>query len=242
MKIEEHETAEIKIKPSKQSTDMPLGVKAPFLDRCSCYVIAGSQGSGKSTFTESIFCKGGDAKVFRGKFDMVFYSTPEEVMSSTDNHPFKCHPKERVFHDLSNETFANIIENALAVKDAGGNSALILDDWSEELKTKRVEHLLRKLINKHRHFHLQICITLLTLKSLPKSLRSMIDCFVIFKPKSIIELASFADDVFALPRNDLKKLFDHVFDERYNFLFYNQRDNIYYKNFTRLSLKDDDTE
>jgi hypothetical protein len=162
-------------------------------------------------------------------------------MDSTPNHPFKDHPSERVFFDLSNETFESIIEQALAIKNAGNNSnsALILDDWSEELKTKRVEHLLRKLIHKHRHYKMQIVITLLTLKSLPKSLRSMIDAFVIYRPKSIIELSSFAEDVFGIPSKDLKQLFDYVYDAKYNFLFYNQRDNMYYKNFTRLALTEE---
>lgn len=239
MKIDELETTEIKIKASKQNTDMSLGVKPPFLDRPSIYVISGPQGSGKSSFVESIMTKGGEAKVFRKVFDKVFYSTPEEVMSSTPDHPFSQHPRERVFHDLSADTFESILEQALEVKENGGNSILILDDWSEELKIKRVELTLKKLIHKHRHYHLQIFITLLTLKSLPKSLRSMIDAYIIFKPKSIIEIQSFADDVFALDKKDLKQLIDYVFDEKYNFLFYNQRDNVYYKNFTRLALKED---
>jgi hypothetical protein len=239
MKIEELETNAVKIKPSKQNTDMSLGVNPPFLDRPSVYVISGSQGSGKSSFLESIMTKGGEAKVFRKVFDRVFYSTPEETMSSTPDHPFANHPSERVFHDLSPATFESILEQALAVKDAGGNSVLILDDWSEELKIKRVEMTLKKLIHKNRHFHMQIFITLLSLKSLPKSLRSMVDAYIIFKPKSVIEIQSFADDVFALSKTDLKQLMDYVFDEKYNFLFYNQRDNIYYKNFTRLAIKED---
>jgi hypothetical protein len=237
MKIEQLETNDIKIKPSKQNTDMSLGVKPPFLDRPSVYVITGSAGSGKSSFVESIMTKGGTGQVFKKAFETVFYSTPEETMSSTPDHPFKDHP--RIYHDLKSETFENIIEQALATKNDGGNSCLILDDWSEELKTKRVEHILRKLIHKHRHYHLQIMITLLTLKSLPKSLRSMIDAYIIFKPKSIIEIQSFADDVFALDKKDLKHLMEYTFDEKYNFLFYNQRDNEYYKNFTRLKLKDE---
>ena len=236
MKIEELETNAIKIKASKQNTDQSLGVKPPFIDRPSVYVISGSQGSGKSTFLESIMTAKGESKVFRKVFDRVFYSTPEEVMSSTPDHPFADHPAERVFHDLSAATFESILEQALAVKEAGGNSVLILDDWSEELKIKRVEMTLKKLIHKHRHYHLQIFLTLLALKNLPKSLRSMVDAFIIFKPKSIIEIQSFADDVFSMTKTDLKQLMTFVFDEKYNFLFYNQRDNQYYKNFTRLKI------
>ena len=43
MKIEELETSDVKIKPTKQNTDQKLGVPAPFIDKCACYVISGSQ-------------------------------------------------------------------------------------------------------------------------------------------------------------------------------------------------------
>jgi hypothetical protein len=137
---------------------------------------------------------------------------------------------------LNPDTFEKIINDAIGVKNKGGTSCLILDDWSEVLKQKPVEMALKRLLNKHRHYHLNIIITLLTLKSLPKALRSMMDCFIVFKPKSLIEIASFSDDVFGLDKKDLKQLMDYVYDEKYNFLFYNQRDNVYYKNFTKLKL------
>lgn len=236
MKIEELETSDVKIKPTKQNTDQKLGVPAPFVDKCACYVISGSQGTGKSSFVNSIMTRGGQARVFKGVFDEVHYSTPLEVMESEQAHPFRDHPAERKYHNLNPDTFDKIINDCIAVKDKGGTSCLILDDWSEVLKQKSVELALKRLLNKHRHYHLNIIITLLTLKSLPKALRSMMDVFVVFKPKSLIEIASFSDDVFGLDKKDLKQLFDYVYDERYNFLFYDQRSNTYNKNFTRLKL------
>ena len=236
MRIEELDVADIKIKPTKQTIDDKLNVPKPFMDKCGVYVITGSMGSGKSSFLNSIMTRGGQAKVFKGIFDEVHYITPLEVMESEENHPFKDHPRERIYHNLNSDTFEKIKAETIAVKDKGGNSALIIDDMSEFMKQKSVELALKGLIFKHRHYKINIIITLLTLKSLPKSLRSLIDCFVIFKPKSLIEVASFSDDVFGLEKKSLKQLFDYVYDERYNFLFYNQRDNTFYKNFTRLKL------
>jgi hypothetical protein len=116
---------------------------------------------------------------------------------------------------------------------------------SEYLKDKTVEQRLKKLIYKHRHYKTQIIITMLNLKSLPKQLRNLIDCYIVFRPKSNIEIQSLNDDVFNLGKDDLKQLLDYVFDEPYNFMFYNQRTHTFYKGsgkggITKLKLSDDD--
>lgn len=236
MKIEELDAADIKIKPTKQTIDDKLGVPAPFMDKCGVYVITGSMGSGKSSFLNSIMTRGGQARVFKGVFDEVHYITPLEVMQSEENHPFKDHPSERVYHNLNPDTFEKIKEECIGVKNKSGNSCILIDDMSEFMKQKPVELALKGLIFKHRHYKTNIIITLLNLKSLPKSLRSLVDCYIIFRPKSLIEVASFADDVFGLDKKDLKQLMDYVYDVPYNFMFYNQRSNTYYKNFTKLKL------
>ena len=223
---------DIKIRPSKQVIDDVLDIPLPFMNKCGVYVISGSMGSGKSTFTNSIMTGTGKARVFRGVFDEVHYITPKEAFDSELEHPFRHHPIERIYSDLSPQTFQKIKLDVSLLEE--GNSCLIIDDMSEYLKDRSVELRLKELIFKHRHYKLNIIITLLTLKSLPKSLRSLVDCFILFKPKSIIEVQSFADDVFALGKDDLKALFHFIFDEPYRFLFYNQRTNTYYKDFSKL--------
>lgn len=242
MKIEEEKNdSELKIKTTKQTIDDVLPVPAPFLPKCSVYVIAGSMGSGKSSFTNSIMTSGGKGKVFKQVFDEVHFVCPKEVFTSDEHHPFKDHPKERLYHDLTPQTFQKISDDCDVVKEAGGNSCAIFDDVSEFLKIRHVELAMKSLIFKHRHKKVNIIITLLTLKSLPKSLRSLVDVFIVFRPKSIIEIQSFADDVFALQKNDLKMLLDYIYDEPYNFMFYNQRTDTYHKNFnTKLKLIKDD--
>jgi KaiC/GvpD/RAD55 family RecA-like ATPase len=245
MKIEEVETNDIKIKKTKQTIDDVLDVPPPFMPKCSVMVISGFMGSGKSSFLNSIMTGTGKAKVYRNVFDKVHYITPKEVMESEENHPFKDHPPQRVYNDLEPETMDKIIKDAIDVKEEGGNSAIIIDDMSEYLKDKTVEQRLKKLIYKHRHYKTQIIITMLNLKSLPKQLRNLIDCYIVFRPKSNIEIQSLNDDVFNLGKDDLKQLLDYVFDEPYNFMFYNQRTHTFYKGsgkggITKLKLSDDD--
>jgi len=240
MKIEEEEVNDIRIKPTKQNIDDALGVPAPFIDKCAVYVVSSPMGTGKSTFINSIMTAKGKGKVFKGVFDKVFYSTPQEVFESETDHPFKNHPASRMFFDLSDKTFESIIAQALEEKEEGGSSCLILDDWGELLKIRRVELWLKRLIFKSRHYKLNIIISLLTLKLLPRGLRALIDVFILFKPKSLIEVGNFGDEVFAMDKKELRDLFDYVFDKPYQFLFYNQRNNTYYKNFNKLKFQKDD--
>jgi GTPase Era involved in 16S rRNA processing len=238
MKIEIVDESRLRIKPSKQNIDDELGVPPPFPNKNSVIFVSGPMGSGKSTFMNNLFKATGENKIYKKVFATVMYGTPEEVFSSEEDHIFKGHP--RVFHDLSQETFDTIIETAIQTKAEGENSCLVIDDFSEQLKLKRTELMLRKLINKHRHMKLNIVISALNQRSLAKNLRSLIDVIVLFKPKSIVEMDNFGEEVFGLNRADTKMLFEYVFDKPYNFLMYNARSNKFYKNFDLLDISEDE--
>jgi hypothetical protein len=238
MKIEEITESELVIKPTKQSIDNILDVPAPFPNKCSVIFVSGGMGTGKSTFISNLFKATGKNRIYRKVFENVMYATPEEVFNSEEDHIFKGH--RSVFHDLSQDTFNKIVEQSIATKEADGNSCLVIDDFSEQLRLKQTEYSLRKLINKHRHMKLNIIISALNQKALAKSLRSLIDIVVLFKPKSMVELENFSQEVFGLTKEEAKALFDFVFDKPYNFLMYNARTNTFYKNFNRLVIDNKD--
>jgi adenosyl cobinamide kinase/adenosyl cobinamide phosphate guanylyltransferase len=237
MKIEEIEQSDLVIKPSKQSIDNLLDVPPPFPNKCSVIFVSGGMGTGKSTFIANLFKATGKNRIYRKVFDNVMYATPKEVFDSEEDHAFKNHSK--VYHDLSQDTFNTIIEQAIKTKDDEGNSCLVIDDFSEQLKNKQTEYNLRKLINKHRHMKLNIIISALNQKALAKSLRSLIDVVILFKPKSMVETENFSQEVFGLTKEETKALFKFVYDAPYNFLMYNSRTHTFYKNFNQLLFTDE---
>ena len=232
------EENDLRIYPTKQSIDKPLGLPQVLADKNSVYVVTGGQGSGKSTWLNSATtCRKPDGKIFSGCFERVFYATPEECFSSETDHPFKDHIKTRLFHTFDADMLENIVGQALELKhEHKGNSLLIIDDFSEELKNPQTIKLLKKIINKHRHYHLTIILSALTLKVIPKTIRSLVDYYIIFKPKGLIELEGFTDEIFGVSKKLMMRIMNFVFDGPHNFLMFHNKKNAYYKNFDRFVI------
>ena len=235
------EQSALKIYPTKQSIDKPLGLPSVLDDRNSVFVITGGQGSGKSTWLNSAMtCRKNDGCIFGGKFEKVFYATPEECFTSEEDHPFKNHVKTRLFHEFNTAMLDDVVEQALKNKHENkGNSILVIDDFSEELKSLDTIRVLKKIINKHRHYHLTILVSALTMKSIPKSIRGLIDYYVIFRPKGMLELEGYTSEIFGLNRTAMMKVLDFVFDADHNFLMYNNKRGVFFKNFDRFVIGGD---
>ena len=239
------EKHDLKIYPSKQTIDKPLGLPKCFgEDRNQIFIVTGGQGSGKSTWLNSATtCRKPNGKIFSNCYNYVFYASPLETFTSEKEHPFKDHVKSRLFHNFDKEMLENVVQQALDLKhEHNGNSLLIIDDFSEELKNLQTIKLLKKIINKHRHYHLSVCISALTLRVIPKSIRSLVDVYVIFKPKGIQEVQGYLDEIFGISKKLMMRIMNYVFDAQHNFLMFQNKRNHYYKNFDRFIIDDEDGE
>ena len=149
----------------------------------------------------------------------------------------KHHIKSRLFHTFDEKMLNTIVEQALKNKHENkGNSLLVLDDFSEELKHPSTIQLLKKIINKHRHYHLSILISAQTMRSIPKNIRSLVDFYVCFKPKGLIEIEGYSEEIFGLNKKELLDVMTFVYDKPHNFLMYANKRNYFYKNFDRFVL------
>ena len=150
--------------------------------------------------------------------------------------------KAGFFHEFNVEMLDTVVKQAMELKrdHKKANCCLIVDDFSEELKNPTTITRLKKIINKHRHLHLTIIISALSLKFIPKTIRGLIDYYILFKPKGLIELESYTEEIFGLSKKTMMKVLNFVFDGPHEFLMYGLKKSAFYKNFDRFTISGED--
>ena len=203
------------------------------------YALIGAGGSGKSSLMLSMFKS---PRYYRGKFDNIFYFTPQSSFMSVEKHPFSNHDK--VYHELGLETLESIYEELLGLKEeaiANGcpieHSLIIIDDFANDLKDKELSQKINKAIVKTRHLNCSWIFTLQSYTLFPKVIRKQITNVTIFKPNNNEEWDSINRELLSMSRNDLIKLYDYCFNENYQHLDIDTKENKIYKNFNLLNIE-----
>jgi ABC-type dipeptide/oligopeptide/nickel transport system ATPase component len=203
------------------------------------YAMVGAGGSGKSSLMLSMFKS---PKYYRNKFDNIYYFTPQSSFLSVEKHPFQEHDK--IYHELDEDTLEEINNELLELKENSidndspiEHSLIIIDDFASDLKDKNLIKRLNKMIVKTRHINCSWIFTLQAYNLFPKILRKQITNATIFKPNNNQEWESINQELLNLPKNDLIKLYDYVFDVQYTHLDIDTKENKIYKNFNLLELK-----
>ena len=116
-------------------------------------------------------------------------------------------------------------------------SAIIIDDFADQLKNTSIQKFLNKFIIKARHLCVSFFITLQAYNYCPKMLRKQLTYITIFKTKNIQEWESIASEILNLNKDDALTLYNYVFDEPYTHLDIDTSTNKIYKNFNLLEIK-----
>lgn len=225
------------------------------------WVISGAPGSGKTYLALNFFK---NKQLFRGKFHNIYYFCPEESMLSVHDHPFEGHDK--VYHEVTLPILTNIYNELVAMKEEIMNNrkmkgekkepsfegeeeskvekldtelkynCIFFDDMACIFKEKELLPILKQILTKSRHICTAVIFTLQSYLLFPKQLRKLIDYITIFKPENMEEWSSLGKEKLFLSNDDSLKLYDYVFDEKYNHMTIDNKDSKYYKNFNELKL------
>ena len=224
------------------------------------YVLTGSGGSGKTSLLLNMFK---NKKLYRNKFNNIYYFCPLSSFLSIDKHPFQNHNK--VYHELSVSTLEMVYNELNSLKDTKKKkktiekipafmndddeddeedekeeeikyNCIIVDDFANDLKNGDIVNQFNKMIIKARHLRCSFIFTLQSYLYFPKILRKQITYATIFKPKNIEEWYSISKELFNYTKNDNLIIYNYIYDTQYNHLDIDTILNKVYRNFNSLSI------
>lgn len=241
MKITEDESGLPKSTPIKEVMNIFIPNIDPSLPNRNggVWCICGSAGSGKSSMTLNLFR---NSKLYKKKFNQLYYFCPEGSMLSTENHPFKNHSRVYneinvdILDDIQDELITNKMQNLEDGYEQEYN-CIVIDDMSDRLKDKDIQKCLRRHLIKSRHANCMWIIITQSWNMIPLVLRKLVFYTTIFKPRNGIETELLRKEVIAMNENDTNQLLDYTFDEPYNFLTIDNVSGTYSKNFNKLHIE-----
>lgn len=227
-----------KINPIKERMDIYIPGIPEGLSRRNgmIYILCGSGGSGKTSLLLNLFKS---KHFYRNKFHTIFYICPSASFCSVEKHPFENHDK--VYHDLDVPTLEMIYNYLVGIKESGEieYSCVVIDDMADSLKDNEIERELNKMLIKARHLQCSFIFTLQGFLYFPKMLRKQITYATIFKTNNKEEWDVIAKEMLYMNKEDSLRIFDYVYDEPYNHLDCDLRENKLYKNFEILNITKD---
>jgi len=241
MKITETQNnLKLDIKPMTCDEDFSPPVPPPLINKPHVYLFCGSKGAGKSSLVFSLLCS--DKSPHRAYYqtqDSVYLCIPENSLHSCTYKAIKEHDK--IYNDFNIEFLEEIdsLTQASALEEDPLFSLCVIDDASSALKAnKPVIDKFTSMIHRHRHSRASYWILLQDMLSLNLSIRRNICGVFFFKPNNSKSATAFVEEFLGdFSKDEVKELFDYVFDKKNNFLFV--KTGVipeYYKNFNRLEI------
>jgi len=235
---EETNKAVPKTKPIKETMDIFVpDIPAGFSRRNGAIALyIGSGGSGKSSFLLNQM-----KTVYKKKFHHIHYYCPAASFLSVANHPFKNHDK--VHHEFDQEELMKLKDELTEIKesreddDENEYTLVIIDDFANNLKDKALLRELNSMLIKARHLNCSFIFTVQSYLYFPKILRKQLTWASIFNGvRNKEELATITKELIKMKEDEMKQLYDYVFDAPYNHLDIDLFEERFYKNGNPLTI------
>ena len=160
---------------------------------------------------------------------------PEATYNNMSYNPFDGLPHEQIKHTFDCEELRNQIDNYRQNKK---KTLLIIDDFTAELKNKRNFENFNHLVQNRRHYKLSIFLLVQYYNSVPLPIRRSINSIFLFKCNKK-EFEDIFLELFNLQKDIANKLQKFVFSNKFNFMFVNVSEQIYYRNFDKIIMPEE---
>lgn len=186
MHITERQDSEVQIKLSKIACDGVIDkcIPHPLPNTSFFLAVIGTPGSGKSSTTISLLTSKGMQRCYRKAFNYIYVHIyvicPQHSLHSYANDPFKKHPKDKIYHELTEDSLGRIEERLEETSHEDETSLIFIDDCAIQLKDKQVQRSLNRIIANRRHIRTSLIIISQSFQYMPLSTRRLISHLIGF--------------------------------------------------------------
>ena len=210
--------------------------KSPLPNMSHYMSIIGRPGSGKSSLMMTMLTH---PEMYHKAYHNVFVVMPKSSRASLAGNPFKDHPEDKLFDELTPQVLQYVHEYCKVGSEEKHWSLLILDDCAAELKNKEVERVLKYLIWNRRHLKLSIWILSQSYNAMPLSIRKALSHCIMFKPSNKKETEAIFSELVFQSREQQEALTHHCYPagEPHSFIFLDCAKGHVHRNFNRIDLE-----
>ena len=226
--------------PPKFSCDGELGkIPEPFPNNHFHLMVVGPPKSGKSSLAIQLLTnKKKNERVYHKIFHHIYVIQPELSQKSVKKDPFETLPQEQIYNTFDLATLRDIHKKVKENSENEETSLILIDDQAAYLQDrhKDVEILFKTFVFNKRHLRLSIINCIQRFYSMPKSIRSVVDYVVCFKPQVKEERNIIYQEFFDLKKNDFIRLCEYCFQDNHDHIFHKLGSKDYYRNFNKLEM------
>jgi len=168
----------------------------------------GGMGSGKTSTVLS--CLKGFLKKTHADMIVVIPEVSLKSIAEKDNVFSKYTPDGNLYHDLSDETLAEIYEKLETNAANGDYTILVIDDFGHKIKERRIETILQKMVIKVRHLKIgQMWVLCQNYYQTPKKLRELATNVVLWNSNKS-QNEKFFKEQFQFSQDKFEQLIKHT--------------------------------